>query len=82
MLSYPPPPEPRWPQAAGASPPSLYAHFGNKEGLIAAALADGSLIAGRFNDRLLGAALLTGLPGADTVDTDAVAAAWSAVSVN
>ncbi|MHB0765720.1 aspartate 1-decarboxylase autocleavage activator PanM [Stutzerimonas sp. NM35] len=40
------------------APAWLLAPHANAEALIQAALADGSLIAGRFNDRLLGAALL------------------------
>lgn len=40
------------------APEWLLAPHANAEALIEAALADGSLIAGRFNDRLLGAALL------------------------
>lgn len=39
-------------------PEWLLTPYASAEALIAAALADGSLIAGRFNDRLLGAALL------------------------
>ncbi len=40
------------------APDWLLAPYSSADTLIAAALADGSLIAGRFNDRLLGAALL------------------------
>ena len=40
------------------APEWLLAPYASAEALIEAALADGSLIAGRFNDRLLGAALL------------------------
>ncbi|AWL02383.1 MULTISPECIES: aspartate 1-decarboxylase autocleavage activator PanM [Stutzerimonas] len=40
------------------APEWLLTPYASAEALIAAALADGSLIAGRFNDRLLGAALL------------------------
>ncbi|CAB5521557.1 aspartate 1-decarboxylase autocleavage activator PanM [Stutzerimonas stutzeri] len=40
------------------APDWLLAPYSSSDTLIAAALADGSLIAGRFNDRLLGAALL------------------------
>lgn len=40
------------------APPWLLEPYENAEALIEAGLADGSLIAGRFNDRLLGAALL------------------------
>ena len=40
------------------APAWLLEPYANAEALIEAALADGSLIAGRFNDRLLGAALL------------------------
>ncbi len=40
------------------APNWLLAPYSSADTLIAAALADGSLIAGRFNDRLLGAALL------------------------
>jgi len=42
------------------APEWLLTPYASAEALIAAALADGSLIAGRFNDRLLGAALLQG----------------------
>jgi len=40
------------------APEWLLTPYASAEALIEAALADGSLIAGRFNDRLLGAALL------------------------
>ena len=40
------------------APEWLLTPYASADALIAAALADGSLIAGRFNDRLLGAALL------------------------
>lgn len=40
------------------APPWLFAPFSGADGLIDNSLADGSLIAGRFNDRLLGAARL------------------------
>lgn len=40
------------------APDWLLAPYSSADTLIAAALTDGSLIAGRFNDRLLGAALL------------------------
>lgn len=40
------------------APAWLLEPYANAEALIEAALADGSLVAGRFNDRLLGAALL------------------------
>ena len=40
------------------APDWLLTPYSSADTLIAAALADGSLIAGRFNDRLLGAALL------------------------
>ena len=40
------------------APEWLLMPYASADALIAAALADGSLIAGRFNDRLLGAALL------------------------
>ncbi|UUC85773.1 aspartate 1-decarboxylase autocleavage activator PanM [Stutzerimonas stutzeri] len=40
------------------APEWLLTPYASADTLIAAALADGSLIAGRFNDRLLGAALL------------------------
>ncbi|MCW3147585.1 aspartate 1-decarboxylase autocleavage activator PanM [Stutzerimonas stutzeri] len=40
------------------APAWLLAPYASAEALIEAGLADGSLIAGRFNDRLLGAALL------------------------
>jgi len=40
------------------APDWLLAPYSSADTLIAAALADGSLIAGRFNDHLLGAALL------------------------
>lgn len=40
------------------APAWLLAPHADAEALIQAALADGSLVAGRFNDRLLGAALL------------------------
>ncbi|WP_313025302.1 acetyl-CoA sensor PanZ family protein [Pseudomonas lopnurensis] len=40
------------------APAWLLAPYASPEALVEAALADGSLIAGRFNDRLLGAALL------------------------
>ena len=40
------------------APDWLLAPYSSADTLIPAALADGSLIAGRFNDRLLGAALL------------------------
>ena len=40
------------------APEWLFAPFSGEAELIESALADGTLIAGRFNDRLLGAALL------------------------
>lgn len=40
------------------APDWLLAPHADAQALIAAGLADGSLVAGRFNDRLLGAALL------------------------
>jgi len=40
------------------APPWLFAPFSGDSGLIESSLADGSLIAGRFNDRLLGAGRL------------------------
>lgn len=40
------------------APEWLLAPYADAQALIAAGLADGSLVAGRFNDRLLGAALL------------------------
>ncbi len=40
------------------APEWLLTPYASAEALIEAALADGSLVAGRFNDRLLGAALL------------------------
>jgi GNAT superfamily N-acetyltransferase len=40
------------------APEWLLTPYASADELIAAALADGSLVAGRFNDRLLGAALL------------------------
>ncbi len=46
------------------APEWLLTPYASAEALIAAALADGSLIAGRFNDRLLGAALLQRSDGA------------------
>lgn len=41
------------------APQWLLEPYGDAQQLIAAGLAQGTLIAGRFNDRLLGAALLT-----------------------
>ncbi|MBS7662385.1 acetyl-CoA sensor PanZ family protein [Pseudomonas lalucatii] len=40
------------------APPWLLAPYGDAQALIQAGLAAGTLLAGRFNDRLLGAALL------------------------
>lgn len=40
------------------APDWLFSPFSGEDDLIDSALAEGSLIAGRFNDRLLGAALL------------------------
>ena len=40
------------------APEWLFAPFSGEAGLIESALADGALIAGRFNDRLLGAGIL------------------------
>lgn len=40
------------------APPWLLAPYADAQNLIDSALANGTLIAGRFNDRLLGAALL------------------------
>jgi len=40
------------------APQWLFAPFSGEAGLIESALADGALIAGRFNDRLLGAGIL------------------------
>ncbi|BCD85263.1 hypothetical protein PSm6_16700 [Pseudomonas solani] len=40
------------------APEWLFAPFAGTEDLVTSALAEGSLVTGRFNDRLLGAALL------------------------
>ncbi|MBM7061074.1 acetyl-CoA sensor PanZ family protein [Pseudomonas sp. UL073] len=45
------------------APDWLLAPYADAAALIAAALAEGSLLAGRFNDRLLGAALLAPMTG-------------------
>lgn len=59
-------------KSAGASPPSLYSHFGNKEGLIAAALRRRLAIWTQVWDEQIAAA---------TTDDDRLLALWEALRI-